>query len=128
EEQGQDQYQRDQKKDLPCHGEEQSFHRFSDRREEIGGDELNSVYNDHKEEGPHEMDGEFEVERAALHKQRYDLIREKLKKDKSDRGDDKTARDGKLIGLPHPGVLFRTVVEADDRLGALGESDEERER
>ncbi len=74
------------------------------------------------------MDGEFEVECVPFSKQRYDLIREKLKQDKPDRGDDKTARDGKLIGLPHPGVLFRAVVEADDRLGTLGESDEEREQ
>ena len=62
------------------------------------------------------MDGEFIVQCVSLTEQGYDLIREKLEQDEPDGGDDKTAGDGKTVGLAHTGILSRPVIETDNGL------------
>ena len=48
-----------------------------------------------------------------------------MEQDKPDGGDHKAACNGQLVGVPHPWILPGAVVKPDDRLGALGQSDEE---
>lgn len=48
EKQRQNQYQRNQEKHLPGHGKQQALQRLPNSRKEIGGDQLYTVYDNHK--------------------------------------------------------------------------------
>ncbi len=123
EEQRQDEHERNEKDDLPCHGEQQSLYRFPDSGKEIGRNKLHSVENNHKKENPHKSHRKFKVSRITCAEQGDDLIRKELEEDKSDCGDTQICCDGKFISLPHSVILPGAVIETDDRLGTLRDSD-----
>ena len=71
------------------------------------------------------MDGKGKVGRIAVSEQGDDLARKSLEQDKSDAGDDEIVQDGQLVGLFYTVILPGSVVEADDGLGTLGDSDDD---
>ena len=68
-EQRKDQYKRDQEEDLSCHGEQKSFQWFSNGGKEVGGDHLDSIYEDHEQENAHKADRKFIIKRVAASEQ-----------------------------------------------------------
>ena len=127
-EQGQDQHQRDQEEDLSRHGEDQSLEGLADGGEEIGGQKLHAVDDDHEEEGAHKADGKFIIHGVPRAEQRNDLVGEELEQKETDGGDHQVAGDGQPVGAPHPVELFCPVIKADDGLGALGDADDHRQK
>ena len=74
------------------------------------------------------MDGKGKVGRVAVSEQGDDLARKSLEQDKSDAGDDEIVQDRQLVGLFYTVILPGSVVEADDGLGSLGNSDDDRQQ
>src|SRR5699024_2270735 len=95
---------------------------------EVGRQQLHTINNDHKQECPHKQNRELKIKFIPISEQRNNLSGEKLKSTKTNHRYNCIPANCQQISLFHTVIFTSAIIEADNRLYALRNTNDNRQQ